>query len=277
MNAAESYAARIDAITEQRTRLVGEDDPGDRWSAAARRFRMDPRRELDANLHTVASYVEPDDAVVDVGGGAGRVCLPLALHCRAVINLDPSPAMGVEFEASAAGAGIANARFICSGWPAAETVEGDVVLSANVTYFVRDIVPFVHALEASARRRVIITVWSIPPPSQNAELFQIVYGEAETIAPSYRELLPVLWDLDILPEVRVLPNPFHDGTQQPATREEAVTAALQRLRAGEDQRARKAVEDRFDELFSSGPDGFRALWRPDVRELLITWEPRRRR
>ncbi len=41
----------------------------------------------------IASYVRPDDVVVDVGGGAGRVCLPLALQCKEVLNIEPSPGM----------------------------------------------------------------------------------------------------------------------------------------------------------------------------------------
>ncbi|GIS95094.1 MAG: hypothetical protein CM1200mP22_23310 [Dehalococcoidia bacterium] len=39
--------------------------------------------------------------------------------------------------------------------------------AANVTYFVRDIEKFVNKLEAAARRRVIITIWSIANPMQN--------------------------------------------------------------------------------------------------------------
>ena len=75
----------------------------------AQRFRYDPHRSLDANLQVVASYVQPDDVLIDVGGGAGRVSLPLALRCRQVINVDSSPGMLAEFEVCAAEAGITNA------------------------------------------------------------------------------------------------------------------------------------------------------------------------
>ena len=61
-------------------------------------FVSTPHRQLGANVETIASYVQPGDTVVDVGGGAGRVNLSLALRCRQVTNVDPSPGMKAEFE-----------------------------------------------------------------------------------------------------------------------------------------------------------------------------------
>ena len=275
MTAAVLYAARIDAVNAQQRRLRGERPPDERWSRAARFFRLDPHRPLDPNLEILASYVQPDDVVVDVGGGAGRVCLPLALRCREVICVDPSPAMGAGFQESAAEAGITNARFVQADWLAAEGVEGDLAITSNVTYFVREIVPFIEKMAAAARRRVMITVWSVPPPAQSATLFRLIYGEEQEPVPSYRELLPVLWEMGILPDVRVLPEPFRiggSGRALPRTREDAIDRAVQTPGMENDPRARAVIEAHFDELFTPIPEGFRPTWLPDARELLITWE-----
>ena len=285
MTAAETYAARIDAVRAQRARLHGAPPPDDPWEGpVARRFRADPHRPLDANLAVLASYTRPEDVLLDVGGGAGRVALPLALRCHEVITVDASPGMGAEFAAAAAAAGIANARFIHANWLEAEGVQGDVALTSNVTYFVRDIVRFIEKLVTAARRRVMITVWSVANPNQSAPLFHLVYGEEPVAAPGYRELLPVLWDMGILPDVHVLPGvPLVPGgtlgAQMPQTPEDAVQLALQGQWLGpRDQgRARGLIEERFSELFASSPEGFRPLWRQEAREVLITWEtdPRR--
>lgn len=273
MTAAEAYAARVDAANAQRARARAVGPAGDFWSGTlARRFRQNPHRAIDPNLAIVASYVQPDDVVVDVGGGAGRVCLPLALRCREVFDVDPSAGMRSEFEACAAEANITNARFVQSDWLAAEGISADVVLAANVTYFVRDIVPFVRKMDRAARRRVMITVWSVPPASQDAALFEVLHGEKQAPAPGYRELLPVLWEMDILPDVRVLPNPFREGSL-PRTRDDAVDWAALRLHAEDKPAVRAMIVDRFDDLFAESAAGFRPLWRPDARELLITWEP----
>ena len=62
-----------------------------------------------------------------------------------------------------------------------------------------------------------MTVWSVPPPNQSAAIFQLVYGEEQEQSPGHRELLPVLWEMGILPEVQVLSASFLDGL--PKTRE----------------------------------------------------------
>ncbi len=59
---------------------------------------------------------------------------------------------------SAAEAGITNARSVRADWLEAEGIQGDVAITSNVTYFVRDIVRFVENLGAASRRRVMITV-----------------------------------------------------------------------------------------------------------------------
>src|SRR5499427_5909224 len=284
MTAAETYAACIDAVRAQRARLHGA-PPNDPWAGpVARRFRAEPHRQLDANLAVLASYARPEDVLIDVGGGAGRVALPLALRCREVIVVDASPGMGVEFAAAAAAAGIANTRFVHTNWLEAEGLQGDVALTSNVTYFVREIVPFITKLAAAARRRVMITVWSVANPNQNAALFRLVYGEEPMGVPGYRELLPVLWELDILPDVHVLPGvPAVPGGNMgagiPQTREDAVQLALQGQWLGpqDHARARRLIEERFSELFAPGPEGFRLLWRQEAREMLITWETDQRR
>ena len=92
MTAVETYAALIDAVSAQRRRIHGHQPLEDHFGGpVAQRFRYDPHRSLDANLQVVASYVQPDDILVDVGGGAGRISLPLALRCHQVINVDASP------------------------------------------------------------------------------------------------------------------------------------------------------------------------------------------
>jgi hypothetical protein len=130
----------------------------------------------------------------------------------------------------------------------------------------------------------MITVWSVANPNQNAALFRLVYGEEQAPVPGYRELLPVLWDLDLLPDVHVLPGVpqvpgGHMGTGLPQTPEDAVQLALQGQWLGphEHARARRLIEERFAELFVTRPEGLRPLWRQEAREMLITWETTPRR
>jgi hypothetical protein len=97
-------------------------------------------------------------------------------------------------------------------------------------------------------------------------------------------LLPVLWDLGLLPEVHVLPGvPQVQGgpmaARLPQTPEDAVQLALQGqwLAPQDHTRARQLIEAHFSELFAPSPEGFRLLWRQAAREVLITWETDQRR
>lgn len=269
---AEKYRELVDAYTEQTARLGGP--ATDRWASRAAMFRLDPRRQLEANTQAVVALVRPGETVIDVGGGAGRVSLPVALHCAGVTNVEPSAGMRAEFEASAREAGISNVRCIDGDWPAAATgLVADVVMLANVTYFVREIVPFVEALNSAARRLVVVGVWSVPPPNHHATVFELLHNEPQARVPTHRELLPVLWDMGILPDVHVLPDPFRGSRMRPPTREDAVRFAVESASATGLPAAEATIERQFSELFHGTPDGFMPAWLPDTREILITWTP----
>ena len=271
--AAEVYAARVAAYDEQRHRLLDRSG-GDRYGGdVATRFRADPHRDLDPNTAAIAALVGPEDTVIDVGGGAGRTGLALAARCRGVINVDPSPSMGQHFQESAAAAGLTNAQLIPSLWPPLEPLHADFVLTQNVTYFVRDIVPFLQAMQQAAHKRVAITVWSSPPPTREAALFPLVFGEPLALVPGHRELLPVLWEMDILPEVRLLPRPMTStffGAYP--TREAAIDTVLGRLAPKDPEQARAALTAHFDEVFFTNDQGVALRIPPNTRELLITWD-----
>lgn len=285
--AADQYAARVDAALAQRSRLRGSQPTGDLFAgfpADHPLMKSDPRRPLDSNLEIIASYIAPDDVVIDVGGGAGRVSLPLALRCREVINVELSGAMCTGFTANATQAGITNTRVIASDWLTAAPPVGTVALVNNVTYLTREIVPFIEKLERAGQRRVLITVNSPPPPSWQRRLYHLVHGETEEVVPGHVELVNVLWGLGILPDVRVLPRHSSTPIIPAPTREAAIEGAVARfggdqwawwpLGADLDQRLRSLLQTRFDELFAAGHDGFIPRWITPGREILITWQPK---
>ena len=274
MTALDRYQSLIDARREQRQVLGLDELNADRWSKHAPSYRFDPHRPLDANLVEIAALVRPDDHVVDVGGGAGRVGLPLALRCRALTNAEPAPGMGDEFLASAEEAGITNAALERAPWLDAGA-EGDFVISVDVVYFVREVDEFVLKLDRAASRRAAIWIWSPTPPARNARLFRIAHGVEMVRSPDHRELLPVMWDAGLLPEVRLLPEPFTwpERVAYPTNEEEAVAFALEDVEATGAAGAVERVAARLDELFERGPGGeWLPTWRPPLQGLLITWE-----
>jgi hypothetical protein len=276
--AAERYAAKVAAADAQAARLAaGRPLLPDTWGGGtAARFTADPRRPLDPAQERLAGFLAPEDVLLDIGGGAGRMSLPLAGRCREVVNVEPSRGMGEAFGASAADAHIQNARWVQASWPDTD-VTGDVALACHVTYFVRDITAFVERLCTAVRRRVFILVNDQPPLADSEQLYPLLFGEPVALRPTYQELLPVLWAARVLPDIHVLPSSVA-RPPLPQDRETAIDIALRRLEPfvgaslTGDGRLRRVVEQRFDAFFQWTDAGFQPRSRPGGASLLITWE-----
>jgi hypothetical protein len=63
------------------------------WSTLAANFRADPTRTDDPVVNFLLGFAGPERTVLDVGGGAGRYALPLALRSKSVTVVEPSPSM----------------------------------------------------------------------------------------------------------------------------------------------------------------------------------------
>ena len=235
-------------------------------------FRLDPRRPRDANLAAVAEYLEPTDVFLDVGGGAGRICLALADCVKEVALIEPSEGMREQFAAARDEAGISNTRIAADWWMNSDET-GDVIHLSDVTYFVRDIVPFIVKLHNSAARRVMITVWRPTPGDMGSDIREIVLGERPPHWPGLPELAAVLWEMGLLPAIRPLPDQpwWLTDDERNLTEEAAIDLAMRWLDA-EDEGIRDTVAHNLDRLFSCGSSGLTARWLSEPRAVLITWE-----
>ena len=269
-SAAARYAGVYDAALAAR-RFADHAAPGDHWAEWAELFRQDPHRPLDANLSALAAYLRPADRLLDVGGGAGRVSLALAGRVAEAVLVEPSPAMRAQFHAARDAAGIANAR-AAPDWWADSPETGDVVHLADVTYFVRDIVPFIAKLHRAAARRVLLTVWHPTPGDFDAGLHRILYGAAPPPWPGLPELAAALWEMGILPQIIPLPaRPWWlPETAGGLTEQQADDFALRRLEQSDDD-ARRLVAAHRNALFARAPDGLAPRWLTHAREVLLTW------
>ena len=274
--AAAHYAATYDAALPA-GRLFDHSQPGDRWADLAPEFRMEPGRPLDPNLAILAGYLRDTDRLVDVGGGAGRVSLALASRVAQVAAVEPSAGMRAQFVSARDAAGIANAGVTGDWWmDSAET--GDVVHLADVTYFVRDIAPFIAKLHNAAARRVMITLWRPAPGDTDRFPRQILFGETPPQWPGLPELAPVLWELGLLPEIRPLPQlPWWLPEAAGRLSDADATQLVMRLLESEDDEVRQNVAANLERLFERRADGLTPRWLHPMRENLITWETGGRR
>jgi hypothetical protein len=242
-------------------------------------FKADPRRELDPVLTKIASYLRPDDVLLDVGGGAGRMGLPLALRCKEVVNIEPSAGMAEIFHAVSKDADIKNVRFVDQDWLDVDGIEGDVALVAHVTYFVSNITAFVEKLNAATRRRVIVSARTIPPPNQIAPFFRLAHNEDVAPVPGPTELRAVLDDAGIQHEyIDVGPAALPATAPAGKTREDAIKIEVESavrgdwLKEADKDRLATLIDQNFDDLLVETPDGYRRRNALDARDVLVTWE-----
>jgi SAM-dependent methyltransferase len=245
----QDWAARVRANRDQAER-VREVPVGDFYAPVSALFIADPRRTEEPTLEMLRAMADPEETWLDIGAGAGRYALPLAMVVRRLIAVEPSPGMRRALRTGLAEHGIVNVRVVAGAWPGALDQLGrlpaaDVALIAHVGYDIEAIGPFLDAMEAAAGDRCVAVLTDRSPASVADPFWPLVHGEARVPLPALPELLEILHargrDTEV---VRV--------ERQPRTFEsvEALTAFLRRqlfiAEGGEkDVAFRAAVPDRI--------------------------------
>jgi tRNA G46 methylase TrmB len=116
-SAIQSWQDRIESHHAQTHRARGDTpEHADMWSALASNFRADPERTDDHVVNFLLPFTAPNKTVLDVGGGAGRYALPLALKSKQVTVVEPSPSMTNALNDAAKAAGIENVSTVAETW-----------------------------------------------------------------------------------------------------------------------------------------------------------------
>ena len=245
--------------------------PSDSWVPYAERFRPS-LDSADPMVERLLREIEPHHSVLDVGAGGGRVALPLSLHCRSVVAVEPSESMGAVLQEEASRLSRDNISLVASTWEDAEVEPADVVMCVQVLYTVRDVEGFVRKLEAHARERVLVVLGEYPPYTQSNPLWPLVHGEARLELPSFRDLMSVLWQMGINPDLEMLTPQEPRGYE---SRERALEQTRTRLFVEADGDGERRLSQALDELLEECADGrFRIRGAPVFRPALVSWRPR---
>ncbi len=123
--------------------------------------------------------------VLDVGCGAGAAGLALTPQAGSVTGVDEQADMLEAFRTEASARGV-TARTVRGRWPdvAADVPVADVVVSHHVLYNVSDLVPFVRAMDAHARHRVVVEIGDRHPWAGVGPLWQRAHGQPRPDGPS---------------------------------------------------------------------------------------------
>jgi SAM-dependent methyltransferase len=137
--------------------------------------------------------LEPAGSVLDVGAGAGAACLPLAPRTTTLTAVDADDEMLGLLAGRAAEAGVA-AQMVHGRWPdvAVQVPPADVVTCHHVVFNVPDLGPFLEALTAHARRRVVIETAAAHPLTSLNPLWLRFHGLKRPERPTAGDTLAIL-------------------------------------------------------------------------------------
>jgi hypothetical protein len=197
-------AAELEAVWAERVRAnrdqvesIREVPDHDFYAPVSSLFVADPRRTGEEALDELVAIARPTDRWLDIGAGAGRYALPLALHVAEVIAIEPSASMRNALRTGKAEHGLDNVRIVAGTWPAIlpeldEPPVAEVALAAHVGYDIEQIGPFLDGMEEAAGRLCVAMLTDRSPASVADPFWPVVHGMERVPLPALPELAELL-------------------------------------------------------------------------------------
>ena len=191
-----AWAARVRANRDQ-VDQIREEPERDFYAPVSSLFVADPRRTGEEALDALLALARPDDRWLDIGAGAGRYALPLALQVAEVIAVEPSASMRNALRAGKSEHGLTNLALVGAAWPEAlaelgEPPVADVALVAHVGYDIEAIGPFLDGMDQAASRLCVAMLTDQSPASVADPFWPIVHGMDRVALPALPELAELL-------------------------------------------------------------------------------------
>ena len=234
--------------------------PESPWGFPPELFRTRAERtpaEPSATTRIALEALAAGGDVLDVGVGGGATSLPLAAAANRITGVDESAQMLVGFLGSAREAGV-EAGTVEGRWPYAspDAPTADVAVCGHVLYNVGELEPFVRALEAHARRRVVVEITWAHPLVWMADLWRRLHGLQRPTGPNADLAVDAIAELGV--EVRREDEervPRAGGFER---RDDAIAFIRRRLCLSSDRDAEiaEALGERLverDGLWAAGP------------------------
>lgn len=245
---------------------------GDIWQGRAGRYATQSRQQPqpDPFMTLLTPQLLPSDRVLDVGAGTGRYLPYLATQVAEVIALEPSPAMLTELQQTLLYAQSTNVQIVAESWPLERPLMADVVISSHVVYGVREIGPFLTAIDQSARRLCALFLGLKHPTAVIAPFWARVHGQERLPLPGALEALAACHQLGLPARLDLVPAAttfrFPDA-------EEALEEIRLRLRLTPEPSRDAAILAAMADLLEPQQDGQLAPRDQQRYAGVVWWEP----
>jgi len=218
-----------------------------------------------ASYRRAAEALPPGGAILDIGAGAGAASLPHLAQAGTLVAVDADATLLAELVAQA-GSAATRVRTVIGRWPevAADVPVADVAVCHHVLYNVPDLEPFIAALVAHARRRVVIEITPAHPLTRLNPLWERLHGVHRPTRPTWSDAAETIRSLGhtVQVEREELPADPRGGTW-----DELVSTTARRLCLGPERSNDVAAALEAEGALRDDP----ATWTPPTRSVVTLW------
>jgi len=260
----EAEHAQSDSVREE----VASDDF---WRPVAHKFVPPKKSESapDDTVQRLAELITPEETVLDVGAGGGRIAIPLAEYSSHVTAVEPSEGMREQLVGTVEAWRVKNLSVIASRWEETVVEPHDLVVCAHVVYTVRAIEGYIRKLSKNARKSVALISFARPATAIYLPLWSRVHGEERIELPTLPQIESLLSEMGIEYRETLLKEwisrPFK-------SREQALIECQARLFVSPDSKKSKILNDLLGESLIEVEGGFRLKWVEPHRPRIISWD-----
>lgn len=207
------------------------ENPAEFWDKMAEHYESSSSRNTENNIRDFMHLdIWPEDTILDIGAGNGRLSVPMASKGGFVTALDPSGGMLEMLEANMRKTGIKNYKMICSRWEDISVPndigEHDLVICSFALGFY-DLREALWKMDKAASRSVCL-FWFAGRKHDDGLVSYIAdtkWQEANEKAsyPDYQYVINILHEMGIFADVNIETYEWKYPFESP---EEAVEKAL---------------------------------------------------
>ena len=250
---------------------------GPNWDEAAPMYNMMAEMERVYTYNQVDCFdTAPEDTVLDIGCGPGRISCIMAERARSVTSLDFFPIMLEYCRKNADSRGLTNVHTMHMDWKDARP--GDNLQQHDIVIASRSVGMFdIRKLNAFAKKYAVLIAWanapSIPPILD--ELFKGT-SEIERSRPpmfrmdrriGYNAAWNMVYDMGADPNIRIVT----DGFTKDFMDEQAACEWLRQLRPFEDEYL-SVFRKNLEPYLTANKDGS-VTFRRETKSYVLWWKP----
>ncbi len=245
------------------------------WGTQAAMYNQMARMETEYTQNQLAELLlTPEDTVLDIGCGPGRLSVPIAKRVKAVTSLDVAPQMLAFCEKNAKAAGLDNVTTRLLDWNDAiigENIQQHDVVIASRSVGMQDVMK----LNAVAKKHVFVLSFAQTPSLKEVRdsFFIGVSDDISHMPPQnrmfgYNVTFNLLYDMGIDPSVKLITDGFHKDF---ASRQEAYDDL--RTLCNFPKEKEDVYRSNVDKWLTQGKDGG-FVFRRETKTYVIHWEPK---